>query len=130
MTTFRLVNFGHSVESGEDTIETMIGSPIERPWVDVPVQLDTGRSFVDQVASLVAGVPIEQRMWEGPLVVCLPGHPAIAAIVLAHVHGRRGSFPLVVRFTHEAGVWSPSDVIDLQGARDASRSGRHLLPGS
>jgi hypothetical protein len=58
-------------------------------------------------------------------LVNLPGHNAVAALVLAELHGRMGYFPAVLRLRPVAGTTPPqvevAEILNLQAVRDRAR---------
>src|SRR5262249_13157074 len=100
----------------------------------VPCQFDHGRPFAEQVRALLDGVGLSADEWQTtPLLVNLPSLAAIAAVVLAEVHGRAGYWPPVLRLRPVAGAGPPrvevAEVIDLQGVRDEARARRRPAAG-
>jgi hypothetical protein len=126
MTAVILVNFSHpftgdQLRALEQAVGVPLGTVIERP-----AQFDPTRSFRAQGRALVDAVGLSSKQWQvSRLVVSLPGHQVIAAVVLAELHGRSGHFPAVVRQrradTSPAAEFHVAEVIDLQAVRDAAR---------
>jgi len=126
MAAFTLVNFSHPFTGDQlRELEKAVGQPLERV-IDQPAQFDPGGSFRAQGRELVDAVGLSPDQWQTTrLVVSLPGHQAIAALVLAELHGRSGHFPAVVRHRRREASPLPSfdvaEVIDLQEVRDDAR---------
>ena len=97
--------------------------------VDVAVQFENGDSYVEQAERVMGSISLESAEWQTTsLVVNLPGHSAIAALMLAHLHGRMGYFPTILRLRPVAGITPPrfevAELINLQAAREDARKHR------
>ena len=95
----------------------------------VACQFDHERPFAEQARELVDRVGLSADEWQTtPLLVNLPSLAAIAAAVLAEMHGRTGHWPAVLRLRPVAGSVPPrfevAEVIDLQKVRDEARKKR------
>jgi hypothetical protein len=123
-----VLNFTHPLTDTQQLrLEELAGRAAR--VVEVPTQLDNTKAFVEQVETLLAGVPLSAEGWQTePLALVLPGHSAIAAVVLAAVHGRCGYFPAIVRLRPVAGATVPqfevAELIPLQSVREAQRKER------
>lgn len=126
-----LLNFGHPLTPEQvAAIENLLGLQLER-IVALPVQFDHGSSFVEQARALMDSVGLSPEDWQTtPLLVNLPGHSVIAALVLAELHGRCGYFPAVLRLRPAegpvSGQFDVAEVVDLQKAREWGRVARTL----
>jgi len=119
-----ICNFSHPLRPDhlrqiEDLLGAEVGQLIERT-----ASFDDRRPFAAQAASLVASIPLRAADWQSQrLVVNLPGHHAIAALVLAELHGRTGGFPPVLRLArvppHHG--YAVVEILDLQAVRQAGR---------
>ncbi len=124
-----LLNFSHPLPADQlDRIAQLTGQSLETVLA-LPTQLDQSQPFIPQVAALIDQVPLTPEEWQtAPLVVVLPSLNYIAALVLAELHGRMGYFPPVVRLRPVEEALPPryevSEVINLQGVRDAARKKR------
>jgi len=124
-----LINFSHPLTAEQRTqVETPTGHPIDR-LIEVPIQFDHARPFLDQVLELVEGVGLAPREWQGePILVNPPALSAIAVTLMAELHGRMGYFAPVLRIRPVEGSLPPryevAEVINLQGVRDRARRER------
>jgi hypothetical protein len=125
-----LLNFNYPVSAEQrSTIEEKVSGSIDEV-VDIPIYFDNDQSFPKQAADLFANgeIPFD-KLLEKPVLVNLPSHSFIAALILAELHGRMGRFPAVVRYRPEDGSlpvrYEVSEVVDLQRIRDAARGARH-----
>jgi hypothetical protein len=121
-----ILNFSHPL-TGEQVsaIEQRLGRSVER-ILPLPAQFDQQQPFVPQVEQLLSAVELSPEEWQSaPLLVVLPSFNAIAAVVLAELHGRMGYFPPIVRLRPVANALPPrydvAEVINLQNVRDAAR---------
>lgn len=124
-----LVNFGHPLTAEQRAAaEALTGAAAARV-LEAPGAFDPGAPLAPQARALVEAVGLSGAEWQtAPLLVNLPGHSALAAAVLAEVHGRCGHFPAVLRLRPVAGAVPPrfevAEVLDLQGLREGARERR------
>ena len=88
----------------------------------LPVRLEEGRSFVEQVRDLLDETGLTPEEWRTlPLAVNLPGFAPLAAVVVAQLQGRMSRLPHVIRMRPTAAdrtVFEVAEMIQLQRARD------------
>jgi hypothetical protein len=124
-----LINFSHPVTAAQrEQLERHLGQPLAGV-LDVPVQLDLHQPLVDQVRAVIDSVGWPAQRWQTELLlVKLPSLEAIAACVLAELHGRTGYFPTMVRLRPVSGSisreYEVAELISLQDVRDAARTRR------
>jgi hypothetical protein len=124
-----LLNFSHPFTPDHlAQIEALAGEEVARV-IDAPAQFDHAQPFADQVEALVDGVGLTPQEWQtAPLLVNPPSFNLIAAVLLAHLHGRMGYFPTVLRLRPVAGSTPPrfevAELVNLQAVRDAARQRR------
>lgn len=113
----------------EDThktaIEAFVGRTIEE-FIHTERSFDTEKSFVPQVSEWLNSIDFEGlAVRKKPIVVFLPSLNYIAAILLAQMHGRIGSFPSILRVksVDRSGVrvYEIAEVINLNEVRDQAR---------
>jgi len=121
-----VVNFGHPLTAAQRAqIAELTGSAVGRV-IDVPATVDDGQPFAAQAARLAAAAGLDAEAWQTlPLVVNLPGYAPLAVVLLAHLHGRCGHFPAVLRLRPIDGAvparFEVAEVLDLQAARTQGR---------
>lgn len=124
-----LLNFSHPLTSPQCTaIEQFVGVPLERV-LEVITQFDSVRSFAEQTQALTASIGLSATELQTlPLLVNLPSHNIIAALVLAELHGRMGYFPAVLRLRPVPQTTPPqfevAEIINLQAVRERARQSR------
>ena len=124
-----ILNFGHPLTAAhQERIEELTGQPIDRV-VEVPTEFDHGQSFCEQIEAVVGEIDLSPAEWQTqPLLINPPGHSIIAETLLAHLHGRMGYFPTVIRLRPKESTTPPAfdvaEVIDLQRVREAGRKRR------
>jgi hypothetical protein len=124
-----LINFAHPLTPNHlAVIEELVGKPVERV-VGVRTEFDNQRPFVEQAGALVEAAGLSSEEWQTlPLLINLPSHSTIAALVLAELHGRTGYFPAILRMRPVTGSAPPqfelAEVLDLQRVREAARKSR------
>lgn len=123
------INFAHPLTAEQHTgIEVLGGQAINR-IINVKTQFDPEHPFVEQARQAVAAVGLSPDEWQTvPLLVNLPGLSAIAALVLAELHGRCGYFPAIVRLKPVPQTTPPrfevAEIMNLQTVREAARQQR------
>ena len=124
-----LLNFTHPLTDAQQRqIEALAGQPITRT-LEAPTHFDQAPPFADQVAALVDGLGLTSAEWQqAPILVNPPALSAIAATLLAELHGRMGYFPPVVRLRPAENALPPrydvAEIVNLQAVRDAARGRR------
>lgn len=122
MTGVTVVNFSHPLtEAQRVALAEMLGQPLAGV-IDVPTHFDQEQPFVLQAQDLVATTGLTAVEWQtAPLVVVPPSLAAIAAVVLAQLHGLMGHFPAIIRLRPVADAIPPAfevaEVIDLNTLR-------------
>jgi hypothetical protein len=128
-----LLNFSHPITEEQQTqIEALIGKKIERIHHDL-VQFDHAEPYLPQLAKVMDHLPLSpQELQSAAVLVILPSFNAIAALVLAELHGRMGYFPPIVRMRPVEGAIPPkyeaAEILNLQNVRDVARTKRQGLP--
>ncbi len=124
-----LVNFSHPLTSTQLTaIEQLAGSQVQRV-LDVATQFESSCSFTQQAEALIDSIGLSAQEWQTlPLLINLPSHNVIAALVLAELHGRMGYFPAVIRLRPIPATTPPqfevAEIINLQAVRERARQAR------
>jgi hypothetical protein len=124
-----VLNFTHPLTDSQTTaLEQLSCQHVERV-IEVKTQLDPAQSFAAQAQALVDSIGLTEAEWQTlPLLINLPSHNVIAALVLAELHGRMGYFPAVIRLRPVAGTTPPqfevAEIINLQAVRDRARQMR------
>jgi hypothetical protein len=119
-----VLNFSHPLTPANiGELEALLGVPVDRV-LDLAGQLDPAEPFAAQVRRLFDRARLGRAEWQTlPLVVHLPGLSAAAALVLAELHGRTGSFPPVLRLRRVDALnrYEVAEVVELQAIREAAR---------
>ena len=124
-----VVNCAHPLTKTQIAcIESLAGVPVERV-LNVKVHFDSEGSFRNQARALSESIELTGEEWQTlPLVFNLPSHNAIAALLIAELHGRMGYFPTVLRMRPIPGSTPPQfevvELLPLQELRDEARSRR------
>ncbi len=98
-----------------------------------PVQFDMTVPLAPQVVAVVDSVGLTPVEWQTlPIAILAPGLASAAVVLIAEIHGRRGSFPALVVLgrTDDSAVsgWQVVDVVDVQAIRDSARACRRWAP--
>lgn len=124
-----LLNFAHPITPEQlAQVEDLAALAVERV-IDVPVQIDTAAPLGPQAEALVDACGITADVWQtADLLVNPPGLASAALALVAEIHGRRGSFPALMR-TRPIGVgalirYEIAELVNLQALRDDARQRR------
>lgn len=124
-----LLNFGHPISPEHlDDLWTRFEVAVQQV-VPIPVHWREDASFVKQAAAAMDEAGLDNhRLQTGSVLVNLPGHSAIAAVLLAELHGRIGHFPAVIRWqaAHDGAVsvYQIAEILNLNQIRHEARQQR------
>ncbi len=124
-----VVNFAHPLTAEQRAgVEQQSGQAIERV-IDVKTQFDPGLPYAGQAQQLLSAAGLSADEWQTlPLLISLPSYNAIAALLLAELHGRCGYFPAILRLRPVPDTTPPrfevAEIINLQTVRDGARDQR------
>lgn len=124
-----ILNFTHPLTASQTSaLEQLSGQRIERV-IEVKTQLDPTQPFVAQASALIGSIGLTEAEWQTlPLLINLPSHNVIAALVLAELHGRMGYFPAILRLRPVPETTPPqfevAEILNLQAVRDRARQMR------
>ena len=124
-----LLNFAHPITDAQKTqIESLTGETIARV-VDIPSQIDTQQPLAPQIVAMADAAGLTSEEWQTePILINLPALNFSAAAMLAHLHGRMGYFPPVLRLRAVEGAvprrFEVAEILDLQTMRDKARTRR------
>lgn len=124
-----ILNFTHPLTASQTSaLEQLSGQRIERV-IEVKTQLDPTQPFVAQASALIDSIGLTEAEWQTlPLLINLPSHNVIAALVLAELHGRMGYFPAILRLRPVPETTPPqfevAEILNLQAVRDRARQMR------
>lgn len=124
-----VVNYAHPLTVAQHAqIEELTGQTIDQV-LHVPAQFDHSRPFAEQIQALLKATNLSTDDWQTrPLLVNLPSFAAIAAVLLAELHGRMGYFPSIIRLRPVANSTPPqfevAEVLNLNALRDEARRQR------
>ena len=121
-----LLNFSHPLtEAQKQQIEALTGEKISEVR-EIPAQMETGEPFVPQIRAMVDAVGLDAQAWQStPILIVPPALNFSAAVLLAHLHGRMGYFPPIVRLRPVPDALPPrfevAEIINLQAEREQAR---------
>jgi len=125
-----VINFSHPFSAEQlAQIEDVLGAPPEQ-IITVPVQLNlagTDDELLGQIAQLLEQVNLTPLQWyQEDIVINLPRHNLVTALVLARLHGLMGYWPPVLRMRPVPGTQPPRlevvGCLDLAAVRAAAAS--------
>ena len=132
-TPLSLLNFGHPLTADQlAQTEALTGQAITRV-IDLAPQFDLGLPFAPQAEGLADSAGLTPEEWQtAPLLVNPPALNLIAVTLLAHLHGRMGYFPAVVRLRPARDANPPrfevAEIVNLHAVREAARERRQDAP--
>lgn len=118
-----IINLSHPLTAPQKTqIEAVTGQPAEQVWQTMP-QFDNERSLSEQIGALLDQVGLSPEAWQTmPILLNPPGFAPAAAVALAHIHGRSGHFPALLRLRPVAGSvptrYEVAELINLDTERN------------
>jgi hypothetical protein len=124
-----VLNFAHPLTDEQRTqIETLAQARIER-IVEVASSVDQSNPLLPQVVALVDACGLSSYAWQSSdLMINPPGLTSIAMAVIAEIHGRRGSFPSIIRMRPVEAAhgtrYEVAELINLQHVRETARTRR------
>ncbi|HJS18845.1 MAG TPA: CRISPR-associated protein Csx15 [Anaerolineales bacterium] len=125
-----LLNFSHPfTPEQQGQLEALLGQPVDQV-LHLAVQFDHHADYLPQLAQVMEKVTLTpQELQSAAIIVNLPSFNAIAALVLAELHGRMGYFPPILRMRPVEGSIPPryevAEVLNLQSVRDTARTKRN-----
>ena len=124
-----LLNFSHPLtEDQRAQIEALTGEKIAEVR-EIPSQMDVTQPFEPQISARVAAIALSPEDWQTrPILIVPPALNFAAVTLIAHLHGRMGYFPPIVR-THPVPEALPprfevAEIINLQAVRERARQTR------
>jgi len=124
-----ILNFSHPITSDQlESINNLASNRIGR-IIEIKTQFDIAKPFDEQARTAVESISLSSEEWQTEkILVNLPSFNAIAALVLAELHGRMGYFPAVFRLRPVAESMPPqfevAEILNLQAVRDDARNKR------
>jgi hypothetical protein len=124
-----LVSFSHPLTEAQlASIEKLTQEKITQ-CIEVKTHFNETQPYTEQARALVEAAGLTPAQWQQErLLINPPSLSAIAALVLAEVHGRCGYFPAVLRLRPIVGSTPPqfevAEILNLQAVREQARQQR------
>ena len=121
-----LINFSHPLTATQlTTIETLIQEKLAR-IIEVKTHFNETQLYTEQARTLLESVGLTPAQWQQErLLINPPSLSAIAALVLAELHGRMGYFPSIIRLRPVPGSMPPqfevAEILNLHAVREQAR---------
>lgn len=121
-----LINFSHPLTPTQlSTIETLTQEKSAQ-FIDVKTHFNETQTYTEQARALVEAVGLSSEQWQQErLLINPPSLSAIAALVLAELHGRMGYFPSIIRLRPVSGSMPPqfevAEILNLHSVREKAR---------
>ncbi|WP_109206363.1 CRISPR-associated protein Csx15 [Moorella sp. Hama-1] len=121
----KIINFAHPLTPANfEEIAGRVGDQVE--VISVHFQIEHQYPLEPQVEDLVDGLGLTPREWQtGSFLFNLPSLNYGAAVLLAHLHGRTGYFPAILRLRPVEGSlpvrFEVAEIINLQAVRERAR---------
>ncbi len=125
-----IINFSHPItDEQRGKIENAFWGE-EGKLIQVPVQFDESKSFIEQAFELVESVGLSPKEWqEEPIVIIPPSLSSIACVVLAILQGTMGYLPPIVRMSRVPDSMPPrfeaAEIIGLQSVSNEAHWQAH-----
>jgi hypothetical protein len=123
-----ILNYSHPLTPDQrEQIAALVGDVLDVRTI--PVQIDQTQPLDVQVVALADAAALSPEEWQTvPLIVNLPELAAVAAVLLAELHGRIGHFPTIVCLRPVPDSTPPryevSELLNLQTLREHARQRR------
>lgn len=124
-----VVNFSHPLTPTHlSAIETLAREKIAK-LIEVKTDFNEVQPYTEQLRALIEATGLTSAQWQQErLLINPPSLSAIAALVLAELHGRMGYFPAVLRLRPIAGStprqYEVAEILNLQEVREQARQQR------
>jgi len=122
-----ILNFSHPLTESQLAQVREIAGHDDLRLIDIKTHFDNDQPFTPQLDDLIDQIPLDSRQLQTESILIVP--PAlnfITAMLLAHLHGRMGYFPPIIRIRPVAGSLPPryevAEILDLPSIRDAARA--------
>ncbi len=125
-----ILNFAHPITAvQQEQIEAITTNPIAHIY-NIPVQMDNGRFFPQQIQTIADKIPLTPQQWQtAPILINPPAYAPAAAAMLAELHGRIGHFPPIIRIrpvpNSTPTQYEIAEIINLQTIRNTARQQRN-----
>jgi hypothetical protein len=126
-----ILNFAHPFTEAQlvQIRDLLPEQPLALQVFHLPAHFDAQTPYLPQVQLLLSKIPLSpDDLQTAAIIINLPSFSAIAALVLAELHGRLGYFPPVLRLRPVEGALPPrfevAEILNLQDVRDAARAKR------
>ncbi|HBK69900.1 MAG TPA: hypothetical protein DDZ91_14770 [Firmicutes bacterium] len=122
----KIVNFSHPLTTEQlQQIAAITNQDVEEV-IEVSSQIDPNNSLSPQIEEMLESTGFSISDWQTlALIINLPALNFSSAVMLAHLHGRMGYFPSVLRLRPVSDVvpsrFEVAEIINLQGIREAAR---------
>src|SRR5947209_5329240 len=91
----------------------------------IPVQIDQSEPLEPQITAVINAVGLSPEEWQtSTLLINPPGYAPAAFVLLAHLHGRIGHFPSLIRLRPKYGpttTYEVAELLNLQIIREQAR---------
>lgn len=120
-----LLNLSHPLTTTQkQAIEQTKNRPITH-LIEQMTHLDQAKPFAPQIRAIIDRLPLDSAEWQSQRILIVPpGHAPATAVLLAHLHGRMGYFPEIIRIRPSDGnePYQLAEIINLQHIRDHART--------
>src|SRR5882672_1832533 len=118
-----LINFSHPLTPAQlSAVETLTQEKVAR-IIDVKRHFNETQPYTEQARALIEETGLTSGQWQQELLIINPPSlSAIAALVLAELHGRMGYFPSIIRLRPMPESMPPqfevAEILNLHSVRE------------
>ena len=121
-----LVNFSHPLATTQLAAIESLAQEKPAQLIEVKTHFNESQPYTEQARALVESVGLTPAQWQQErLLINPPSLSAIAALVLAELHGRMGYFPSIIRLRPVPGSMPPqfevAEILNLHAVREQAR---------
>lgn len=121
-----VVNFSHPLTPSQVAASAVLTQEKIARLIEVKTHFNETQSYTEQARALVEAADLTPAQWQQErLLINPPSLSAIAALVLAELHGRMGYFPSILRLRPIPESMPPqfevAEILNLHAVREKAR---------
>ena len=121
-----VINFSHPLTSAQQPAIEALTQEKTTQLIEVKTHFNETQPYTEQARALVEAADLTPAQWQQErLLINPPSLSAIAALVLAELHGRMGYFPSILRLRPIPESMPPqfevAEILNLHAVREKAR---------